>query len=246
MTGMDLRQAFNNWGDFTDGRFADKQWLLAKWEVCEGVSWPEEKISAMLDLIAGRLDLGLNDSFADLGCGGGWMLKRFAPDVGRAVGLDFSWQMLSNAVSIDAGDSLVQGEIGRLPFKDNSFDKILCYFVLINIMDDEAVERFILDMMRVLKSGGKLLIGQMPDKARSGDYDAAKEGYIEFCRQAYDMGHDLRDINRMPQKLFDVPLLTKFLDAQGFRYQKMTTFNPFYRPGVSREIDWRFDILLEK
>ncbi|MBF0388192.1 MAG: class I SAM-dependent methyltransferase [Candidatus Omnitrophica bacterium] len=243
---MQLRTAFNEWGSFTKGKFAGRQWLLAKWEVCAGVVWPQEKIDIMLGLVAQRLDLKAENSFIDLGCGGGWMLGGLKPSVGFAVGLDFSAQMLQNAVSIKATDALVQGEIGRLPLKDASFDRALCYFVLINMMDDAIVERAIMDMLRVVKPGGRLLIGQLPDQARSADYDRAKASYIDFCRQSGDLGDDLRDVNRMPQKLFDVPKLTGFLQQSRIGYKKMPSFNPFYRPGESPTIEWRFDLLLEK
>ncbi len=241
-----MRSAFNEWGRFTEGRFVDQQWLLAKWEVCEGVVWPAEKIDVMIDLITKRLDTGLNDRLVDLGCGGGWMLKRLAPECGYAVGLDFSAQMIGNALKIDAGDVLLQGEIGRLPFKDNSFDRALCYFVLINMMEDSDVERSIIDMMRILKPGGSLLIGQLPDKAKSKEYDAAKAQYREFCSQTYGLGADLRDVNRMPQKLFDIPALVSFLEKNDIHFTKMPSFNPFYRAGESSTVEWRLDFLLRK
>ena len=243
---MQLRDAFNEWGKFTDGRFAGRQWLLAKWEVCEGIVWPAAKIDLMMDLIGERLAPGLNDVFVDMGCGGGWMLKRFAPDTGFAVGLDFSAEMLWNAAVAKAGDVLLQGEIGRLPFKAASVDRGLCYFVLINMMEDRHVEACILDMVRVLKKGGRLLIGQLPDAGLSAMYDQSKASYMEYCRTEYSLGEDLRDINRMPQKLFDVPRLLAFLDRQGIAYTKLPSFNPFYRPGEPVTVEWRFDLLLER
>ena len=241
-----LRDAFNEWGKFTDGRFAGRQWLLAKWEVCEGVVWPEEKIDLMMRLIGERLQPGLNDIFADLGCGGGWMLKRLAPDTGFAVGLDFSAEMLWNATVAKAGDALLQGEIGRLPVRSGSLDRVLCYFVLINMIDDRQVEHCILDMWRTLKPGGRLLIGQLPDAAMSGLYDQAKTSYMEYCREEYSLGDDLRDINRMPQKLFNVPALLAFLAREGISYEKFPSFNPFYRPGEPVTVDWRFDLVLQR
>jgi SAM-dependent methyltransferase len=243
---MGLRADFDDWGRFTDGKFSAQQWLLARWEVCEGVIWPQGKIDLMLGLIAERLNLGLNDYFVDLGCGGGWMLRDLAPDSGYALGLDFSAAMIGNAVKIGAGDALVQGAIGALPVRTASVDKALCYFVLINMMDDAQVQRSILDMWRIVKPGGRLLIGQLPDAGRSGDYDTAKAGYLEFCRKTYALGTDLRDVSRMPQKLFDVPGLLSFLDGKNIRYQKLPSFNPFYRPGETETVDWRFDLLLLK
>ncbi len=243
---MELKDLFEDWAEFTDGKFSDRQWLLAKWEVSEGVAWPAEKIAVMLRTINNGLDLCSDHDLVDLGCGGGWILNMLSSRARSGIGLDFSGNMLKNACGLIPRERLVQGSIGRLPFKPGSFDRALCYFVLINMTDDRDVERSILDMARVVKKGGRLLIGQLPDKAGSADYDRAKVEYLDFCRQHYNLGESFRDKNRIPQKLFDVPILKAFLERHGLRYEIRPSFNPFFRVGSPETVSWRFDLVIHK
>jgi ubiquinone/menaquinone biosynthesis C-methylase UbiE len=243
---MQLKKTFEEWTRFTEKKFSDRQWLLAKWEVSEGIVWPKEKIDVMIKTIAEGLGLSCDHSLADLGCGGGWIMDHLSRRVKSAVGLDFSWGMLQNAAALIPRERLVQGAIGKLPFRGQSFDRVLCYFVLINVCDDADVERFLLDMLRVLKPGGRLLAGQMPDMAASKDYDNAKAEYFEYCREHYQLGDCLRDQNRIAQKLFDVPKLRSFLGRQNIRYEIRPSFNPFYRAGAPETVTWRFDLVLYK
>lgn len=243
---MNLHRTFNEWTDFTGQRFSDRQWLLAKWEVFEGVVWPGEKIEVMLATITDRLGLSREHVLADLGCGGGWIAERLSSHVGQVVGLDFSWGMIKNARSLLPSGSLVQGAIGELPFRRYSFDRILCYFVFINVLDDRDVERFLLDMFRVLKPGGRILVGQLPDRAGSRDYDQAKASYFEYCRDHFQLGDSLRDKSRVAQKLFDLSRIQGFLQTHGIRHEVSPSFNPFYRDGEPRTVSWRFDLVLHK
>lgn len=243
---MHLKDTFEAWTGFAQKKFSDRQWLLAKWEVSDGIVWPRQKIDVMVRTITDGLDLGPGHSLVDLGCGGGWILDLLSRRSGSVTGLDFSWGMLQNALALLPRERLVQGAIGRLPFRQDAFDRALCYFVLINILDDRDVERFLLDMLRVVKPGGRLLAGQMPDKAGSRDYDAAKAEYLEYCREQYQLGDCLRDKNRIDQKLFDVPRLKEFLHRHKIRHEIRPSFNPFYRPGTDETVTWRFDLVLFK
>ena len=243
---MELRTLFEDWAQFTGKRFSDRQWLLAKWEVVDGVVWSREKIEVMMKTVIRYLDLKPEHSLADLGCGGGWILDMLAAKTSYSLGVDFSWNMLSNAGSLIPPKRLVQGEIGRLPLKEGAFDRVLCYFVLINMMDDNAVERSLLDMFRVVKKGGRVVVGQMPDRAGSPDYDLAKGEYFDYCAEVFPVGVNHRDILRAPQKLFDKGKLEAFLKKEGVPYRIEPSFNPFYRPGAPETVKWRFDLVLEK
>ena len=90
--------------------------------------------------------------------------------------------MLSNTKEICPEISFVCGNIGELPFKDGIADRALCYFVLINMMDDFDIQNAIIDIMRILKKGGRALIGQLPDKSCSYDYDKSKQEYLQYYR----------------------------------------------------------------
>lgn len=242
----DLKKIFEVWGQTAQSDYVDTQWLLSKWEVVEGVLWPQEKIEMMITTIADGLELKKNDTLADLGCGGGWILKLLSDRVKRIVGFDFSQAMLSNALKACPSEDFVCGEIGMLPIRDESLDCALSYFVFLNFLDDDFVERALLDVMRTLKKGGRALIGQLPDKSKSSEYDRAKAEYVSYCQKNFKLGRSHREICRAPQKLFDVDKLKYFLDREKIHYQFRKSFNPFYRPDAPPVVDWRFDLVLIK
>lgn len=243
---MRLRNVYESWGRYAGEHYLHKQWLLSKWEVSEGIEWNRKKIEAMLKQIATRLALKKHSNLADLGCGGGWISKALSSKVKNVVGLDFSMSMLKSAARLRSRSGLVCAEIGKLPFKDNAFDRALSYFVFINILEDRYVERSILEIWRVLKKGGRALIGQLPDKDFSKVYDRAKEEYLEYCRTKYKIGRNNRRVHLIPLKLFDRAKLLKFLKGNQIPFKVLDSFNPFYRPGAALTFSGRFDLILEK
>ena len=242
----DLKKLFESWGQAANREYVDQQWLLSKWEVVEGIVWPQEKIDVMTQTIVDGLQLKTNDSLVDLGCGGGWILGQLKPYVAHIVGLDFSQSMLTKARQFCPEDDFVCGEIGRLPFAGESFDHALSYFVFLNFLDDDFVEQGLLDALRVLRKGGRLLVGQLPDKSKSSLYDRAKEEYLEYCAKEFQLGKSHRDVCRAPQKLFDIPKLQGFLEREKIKYELRPSFNPFFRPGADKTVEWRFDLVLKK
>lgn len=241
-----LQDMFDDWVRQAPDGCRQKPWMLSKWEVVEGVEWSEEKIERLLSSIREGLDLQEDDMLADLGCGGGWILERLRQGVKYGVGVDFSLPMLQQASSALTALPLMAGEIGRLPFKSETFDKLLSYFVFINFMDDTFVYRAIADIYRVLKPGGRALLGQLPDKEASSVYDREKQSYFLYLEETFNLGRSLRDICPIPQKLYNRSELESFLKRSGMAYDIRPSFNPFYRPGVSDRIEWRFDIILRK
>ncbi|MBF0486130.1 MAG: class I SAM-dependent methyltransferase [Candidatus Omnitrophica bacterium] len=240
-----LKQVFDQWLDEAGNRYADRQWLLSKWEVMEGIEWPQEKIDMMMRSIQEGLSLRKGNSLVDLGCGGGWILERLRGDVKEAVGLDFCADMLKVAKKFSQG-SWVQGEIGRLPFKNNSFDRALSYFVFLNFTDDRFVESGILDIYRILKKGGVALIGQLPLKGSNARYDQAKAEYVEYCSRIMPLGKRNDEGTRAPLRSFDKDVLADFLKRHNIRHEFRLSFNPFYRPGAAEKVDWRFDLAVFK
>lgn len=97
----------------------------------------------------------------DLGCGPGFFSILFAR-MGCAVdAIDASEGMLAQAQSnvnranVDESVSFHQGDMGRLPFENASFDIIACRNVTWLLRDPSAAYA---EWMRVLRPGGKLLI----------------------------------------------------------------------------------------
>ncbi len=89
-------------------------------------------------------------------------------DVGRdgkkvLIGIDRSDELLKEAKRIFRdnaieGVNLMQGNAFQLPFKSKTFDRVVCVNTLLNLPSLDAIETLILELMRVCKVGGKLLI----------------------------------------------------------------------------------------
>jgi ubiquinone/menaquinone biosynthesis C-methylase UbiE len=93
----------------------------------------------------------------DIGCGTGQLaarLRRELPST-RVVGCDFSIGMLRRAKTRDGRASWVQGDAGRLPFRDGSFDTVVSTEAFHWFPDRR---RALAELRRVLRPNGHLLL----------------------------------------------------------------------------------------
>ncbi len=242
---MELKEIFNHWAKSVHPDYAHQQWLLSKWEVFEGIEWSAAKIDLMVKTIAQGLSLKISDCLIDLGCGAGWILQALLSRCAKGVGLDISWEMLKMATR-KARVNYLCGEIGQLPLRSESFDCALVYYVFLNFRDYRYVEQSLLEIFRILKPGGRALIGQLPDQNCSADYELAKADHLQFCQRHYLLGKNNRDLYLPPLRLFDRNRLKDFLGKYNMDHRFLPSFNPFFREGKPEVIDWRFDLILEK
>ncbi|HBR13955.1 MAG TPA: hypothetical protein DD723_00195 [Candidatus Omnitrophica bacterium] len=242
-----LRTIFNDWGNRTQRTYIHKQWVLSKWEVLDGIDWPVEKVKLLFQNIRDGLKPARFHSLIDIGCGGGWIQKGLKPYVKQTAGLDISLEMLRNAHLVSPRKTnLICGNVCELPLRDKSFDRILCYFVFINFGDPKDIIKAILEIIRILKNGGRALIGQIPDRNFSSQYDTAKKEYLEYCRKNFQVGKNIRDICLVPVHPLDRKFFTAFLEKFNIPYEIRNSFNPFYRAGEPETVEWRFDLILQK
>lgn len=98
----------------------------------------------------------------DVGCGDGVLATRLALAGAQVTGLDVSAEMLSAAhhrakaagVEVD----LVEGDAGDLPFPAGHFDCVVSVATLCFVGDPRQTIR---EMVRVLKPGGRLILGEL-------------------------------------------------------------------------------------
>jgi ubiquinone/menaquinone biosynthesis C-methylase UbiE len=110
------------------------------------------------------LDIQPTDLVLDIGFGGGITIEKMVKliDTGKVYGVDFSQPMVEQAQqkfkrSIDLGKVSIEfADVKQLPFDDNKFDKI-CTVNTIYFWEDPLVG--LMEIKRVLKSGGRLVIG---------------------------------------------------------------------------------------
>ncbi len=100
----------------------------------------------------------------DAGCGNGNLLMRAMPSrEADYVGTDFSRNMLGRAATRakdkDEKDALfLQSSVDRLPFKDQSFDRVICSGVLTCLPTVGDATAALKEFQRVLKPGGVLVV----------------------------------------------------------------------------------------
>jgi len=102
---------------------------------------------------------GKGERILDIGCGRALDAIQLAKINGECLGLELSQTMISHArTHIDRSGSeviLVRGAGEQLPFKDCSFDKVMCKGALDHFpQPDKAIE----EIARILKPGGKAII----------------------------------------------------------------------------------------
>jgi len=118
-----------------------------------------------------RAEVGPGDRVLDLCCGTGDLAieaaGRLGPD-GEVVGADFSEPMLEIAREKNPGAdaaplSWVNADALELPFPDDSFDALTVGFGARNLAD---LDRGLVEMRRVLRPGGRLVILEITQPAR--------------------------------------------------------------------------------
>jgi ubiquinone/menaquinone biosynthesis C-methylase UbiE len=107
------------------------------------------------------------ESVLEIGCGTGSLTltaKRRVGSAGEAFGIDLIPGMIavSQRKAAEANEKIAfqQGSIDNLPFPDNRFDVVLCSFMIFHMSDDTR-RKGIVEIRRVLKPGGRLLVLDM-------------------------------------------------------------------------------------
>lgn len=114
----------------------------------------------------------------DLCCGTGDVAAALAAKGMKVVGLDFSARMLEEARRRGRHEvQLLRGDALRIPFQDKSFDLVTVSYGLRNLAD---LEQGLREMMRVLRSGGRMVILDFgkPDQPL---WRALYFGYLRRC-----------------------------------------------------------------
>jgi ubiquinone/menaquinone biosynthesis C-methylase UbiE len=97
------------------------------------------------------------DRFLDAGCGNGYHTIKFGKNAKFLVGIDSDEQRIKEAKKKYKKKNIrfFCRDLKSTGFKDNYFDVILCQFVVEHLKD---VEKALMELSRVLKKGGKLII----------------------------------------------------------------------------------------
>jgi SAM-dependent methyltransferase len=117
----------------------------------------------LLTVDLARLEVGPGDLLLDAGCGEGRHCFGALERGARVVGLDLDLGSLKRAAGplrVRAGElrsfgAMLQGDAFQLPFRDRSFDRVICAEVMEHVHDYPAAAR---ELARVTKPGGRIAV----------------------------------------------------------------------------------------
>lgn len=126
----------------------------------------------MVESISTLIQASPRSEVLEVGCAAGFIARGITPGVSRYVGVDLSRAALSVARRLRIPNARFRHADGaKLPFRPGSFDAAFCYDVLTNLPSFDAAAPIITDMVRVVRSGGRVLVGSIPDAAVQGPFE---------------------------------------------------------------------------
>lgn len=118
----------------------------------------------VMALLRGQAPLGPETRVLECGCGPGGLLRAVATTGCRTAGIDVNPRLLAAARADVARSIWAQADVESLPFRDGTFDVVLCVGVLSYLREDE---RAIAEMARVVRPGGAVVIA-LPNRWLAG------------------------------------------------------------------------------
>ena len=118
---------------------------------------------ARLSELVGSFGLTAGNAVLDVGTGTGILLPFLREAIGRGgrlAAMDFSFKMLQQAAErcTSADAVLLNGSVELIPFCSHQFDCVTCFAAFPHFPNKEKA---LLEMVRVLQSGGKLAIAHL-------------------------------------------------------------------------------------
>jgi len=137
-------------------------------------TWPVEEFfstgEVVVNSVLGRCrELGVAipcTRALDFGCGVGRLTRAFASRFSECVGVDVSFEMVSQARELNREISnceFLVNDSPKLPFPAESFDFVSSFIVLQHIHTEQEILNWIMEFVRVLIPGG-VVVFQLPDR----------------------------------------------------------------------------------
>jgi SAM-dependent methyltransferase len=115
---------------------------------------------AGVDAVVGSLAASTNDTVLDAGCGTGMAARRILPSAGCLVALDLSMESLRvlKRAAPRGNMDLVRGDLTRLPFRGDAFDRVLCANTIQRIPEESLRQKSVCELARVSCDGARVVV----------------------------------------------------------------------------------------
>ncbi len=228
-------QSWQEWFDRCAQYYQDPRMKMAYYEDGKSVSFAI--MQAIYKDIFRKLRANSHHTVLDVGGGVGLFSRAIQNRVKRIINTDISPTMISQAYQRNPRGTFLLCDSKRLPFSSGSFDRILCYSVFHYLSDQAEAKKVMIEFMRVLKKGGKILIGDVlfpPRFLKSlplGDNSKKRNKNRHWWPSFLD--HHLRKFT-FPPKFFE-----KFCQDRGYQCQILRQDIPGKQTASSR-----YDVIL--
>lgn len=200
-----------------------------------GGAMTEQAWLELVGLVHQKINLKKNDNIIEIGCGAGAFLYPFyCEELYNITGIDYSDSLIEIAKKVMPKANLVCAEAKHLPFENTYFDMAISNSVFNYFPDYQYSEQVLMEILRVLKSGGS---GALLDLN-----DLAKKEYAENARRQ-EMGVEKYNelYKDLHQLYYDKKWLSNLLKKLGVKFQIFDQDIKGYKNSL-----WRFNIIFEK
>jgi ubiquinone/menaquinone biosynthesis C-methylase UbiE len=165
--------------------------------------WFETPIGSLVREYEGRLlremlRPGQGEHILDIGCGTGVFTADLLNAGSKVTGLELSLPMLLHAGKKAAGRpfQMVRGDMRRLPFAGNSFDKTVSV-TAIEFLAEEAKDA-VADMFRVTRPGGLIVVASLNSLSPWAARRKAKENHPIFSHTRFRSPAEMKELAPYP------------------------------------------------
>ncbi|MBP7652676.1 class I SAM-dependent methyltransferase [Candidatus Dependentiae bacterium] len=236
----------SNWNQYWNNRSkTETSDVSASGYTQSGNTVTPEIICSMQEDISKKLEISAADKMLEVGCGAGMHVKVFKPKVKQIIGIDLAFGMTNRAKS-ECGINTVNSGSVTLPFKNSIFDKLLCYSVFHYFCDYDYALNVVKEFLRVVKPGGIILIGDIPDKNKRNQY----LNYMNKGNKINNFKDKIKYIiNGLNIKKYNLELFYKkeFFKDININGAEISIVEQNYKPcRILTEMKIRFDVVIKK
>lgn len=166
------RVSFDNYSELANSE------SISNTEAAGRFTFQQDSERRMLSDVLLKLELIPTDSLLEIGCGPGALLVPLSGFCAQSAGIDNEGAInrLKGRFAKDSGIKCIIGDFLDMDLPVSQFDKILINSVLHCLSNKSEVLAFIERGLSILRPGGRMLIGDIPNISKKARFLASKRG----------------------------------------------------------------------